>query len=94
MRFASESRLIGEAQLEVADEEGVSFINALVVDAHTFVFDAVCRPEIFNIVDPVATEYYGVLAGDVAIFDGQVSGLAASSDHKLVFVDEDALALK
>ena len=69
MRSASESRLIGEAQLEVADEEGVAFINALVVDAHAFVLDAVGRPEILNIVDPIATEHYGMLAGDVAVLD-------------------------
>src|SRR5687767_14026652 len=45
---APPSALVGEPQLVVTEVEHVAFVDALVVDAHALVVDAVGRTEIFD----------------------------------------------
>src|SRR5262245_23235250 len=60
---------VGEAQFVVANVKHVAFIDALVINTHAFVIDAVGRSEILNVEHTVATDHRRVLARDVAVFD-------------------------
>src|ERR1044071_344299 len=62
----------------------VALVDALVVDAHALVVDAVRRAEILDVERAVATDDGGVLARDVAVLDRQVRRLAAAPDDELV----------
>src|SRR5262249_17090031 len=63
---------VRKPQLVVAEGEDVAFIDALVVNAHALVVDAVRRAEILDVERAVAANHGGVLARDVAILDRQV----------------------
>src|SRR6266480_4236761 len=66
---------VGKPQLVVAQMKHVALVDALVVDAHALVVDAVRRPEVLDIERAVATDHRGVLARDVAVLDRQVRRL-------------------
>src|SRR4030095_6147306 len=61
------SALVGEPQLVVTEVEHVAFVDALVVDAHALVVDAVGRTEVLDEVGPVPADHRRVLARDVAV---------------------------
>src|SRR5690349_11240958 len=84
-------RAIGKSQLVVAEVKDVAFIDALVVDAHALVVDAVRRAEVLDVERAVATDHGGMLARDVAVFDRQVRRLAAAADDELVLRDRVTL---
>src|SRR5690606_33193320 len=75
---------VGEPELVVTEVEHVPLVDALVVDAHALVVDAVRRPEVLDVERPVATDDGRVLARDVAVLDRQVGRLAAATDDELV----------
>src|SRR5262249_43369199 len=75
---------VGEPQLVIADMEDVALVDALVVDAHALVVDAVRRPEVLDVEHPVAADDRGVLARDVAVLDGQIRRLGAAPDDELI----------
>src|SRR5512139_181107 len=77
-------RAVGESELVVTEMKDVAFIDALVVDAHALVVDAVRRAEVLDVERPVATDHGGVLARDVAVLDRKVGRLAAATDDELV----------
>src|SRR4051794_19784303 len=60
---------VREPQLVVAQMEHVALVDALVVDAHALVVDAVRRPEVLDIERAVAANHRRVLARDVAVLD-------------------------
>src|SRR5437870_9881592 len=91
---AAPSALVREPQLVVAEVEHVAFVDALVVDAHALVVDAVRRAEVFDVVGAVAADDGGVLAGNVAVLDREVGGLRAAPDDELVLVDRHLLVVE
>src|SRR6185436_6725689 len=66
------SALVRESQLVVTEVKHVAFVDALVVDAHALVVDAVGRTEVLDEVRPVSPDHRRVLARDVAVLDGQI----------------------
>src|SRR5258706_6389860 len=78
-------RAISKPQLVVAQMKNVALVDALVVDAHALVVDAIRRPEVLDVEGPVAPNHRRVLARDVAVFDREVGGLAAAADDELIF---------
>src|SRR6188474_2548244 len=84
---APPSALVSEPQLVVTEVEHVAFVDALVVDAHALVVDAVGRTEILDEVGPVPPDHRRVLARNVAVFDRQVGRLGTTPDDELVLVD-------
>src|SRR5204863_3351967 len=81
------SALVRETQLVVTEVEHVAFVDALVVDAHALVVDAIGRPEILDEIGPVSPDDRRVLARDVAVLDGKIGRLGAAADDELVLVD-------
>src|SRR6476660_9149838 len=76
IRHARLVSAIREPKLVVAEVKDVAFIDALVVDAHALVVDAIRRPEVLDVEGAVAADHRGVLARDVAVLDRKIGRLA------------------
>lgn len=85
---------VREAKLVVAKVKDVTFIDALVVDSHALVVDAVRRAEILNIKGPISTNHRGMLARNIPVLDGQVRGLRATTDDELILLDRNFLTVE
>lgn len=85
---------VGETQLVIADVEGISLIDTLVVDSHALVVDAVGGAEILDVEGSVTANHCSMLARDIAIFDRKIGCLRSSTNNELVLGDRISLIVE
>jgi hypothetical protein len=85
---------VGEAQLVVTQIEGIALFHPLVLDALAVELDAVGGIEVFDVPAAAPEDHGAVLAGDVAVADGEIGLLAAATDDELLAVDAVPLPIE